>query len=175
MNPITSNRPLDIEALALAGGQVGGTAPLSSLARVAQACVAGAPLGEVRWDARAQMRTGGTGEQQMWLHLEADCVVPLTCQRCLDTAQIRLRVGRWFRFVPDEASAVAQDNDCDEDLLVLDAGFALESLLEDELVLELPHIPRHDQCPAENPAPPQERRPHPFAALAGFKPGKPGT
>ena len=173
MKPVSPNLPLDIEAFALTGGQAGGTIGLTEFPRVAQACVKDASLGTVQWQARAQARTGGTGQQQVWLHLDAECVVPLTCQRCLETAPIPLRVDRWFRFVPDEASAAAQDDDCEEDLLVQDAGFTLAGLLEDELVLELPHIARHDSCAPESlaaarPPPP----PHPFAALAGFKPDR---
>lgn len=175
MKTVSPNSPLDVQAFALAGARAGGTIALPDFARVAQACVLGAPLGAIQWQARAEHRTGISGDQQIWLHLDADCVVPLTCQRCLDTVQIRLRVDRWFRFVPDEASAVAQDDDSEEDLLVQDGGFTLAALLEDELVLELPHIARHDTCPTENRAAarPQVRL-HPFAALAGFKPGKPG-
>lgn len=175
MKPVSATSPLDVQALALAGAQAGGTINIQDLARVAQACVMGVPLGTIQWQARAEHRTGGSGDQQIWLHLDADCVVPLACQRCLETAQIRLRVDRWFRFVPDEASAVAQDDGCEEDLLVQDGGLTLAALLEDELVLELPHIARHDICPTQNLAVARtEPRPHPFAALAGYKPGRPG-
>ena len=176
MKSVSLHSPLDIQALALAGVQTGGTVDIRDFARVAQACAGGEPLGAVQWQARAECRSSVSGEPQTWLHLDADCVVPLTCQRCLDTAQIRLRVDRWFRFVPDEASAVAQDDDCEEDLLVQDAGFTLAALLEDELVLELPHIARHDSCPTQNLTDARpEPRPHPFASLAGYKSGRSGS
>ena len=175
MKPPPAPDHLDVSAFALGAGQAAGELLLSGLHRVAIACAPDEPLGEVVWAAQGQTRLGGKGEQELWLHLNADCTVPMICQRCLGTVYTRLLVDRWFRFVADEKTAAAQDDGCDEDLLVNDGAFRLEVLIEDELVLELPHIARHGVCPVHGVAArpesaPTEERAHPFAALAGFKP-----
>ena len=174
MKPAFTSRHLDVYAFAIAGGRLDGQMALTSLARVTAACAPGQDTSAVRWSARAEARLGGKGEQQHWLHLDADCSVPLICQRCLDVVHTRLLVDRWFRFVPDEATALAQDDNCEEDLLAADGEFDLETLIEDELVLELPHIARHDVCPAQRGgaatgAGSVAEPVHPFAVLAGLR------
>ncbi len=45
---------------------------------------------------------------------------------------------RSFRFVADEATAEALDEECDEDLLALSREFDLRELIEDELLMACP-------------------------------------
>ena len=75
-----------------------------------------------------------------------------------------------------EAEAEAQDDDAEEDLLVLEPQFDLLALLEDELLMAFPLVPMHEQCPSppsfqagEAELPPEDAKPHPFAALAQLK------
>jgi uncharacterized protein len=95
--------------------------------------------------------------------------------------QTPVEVDRWFRFVADEATAEALDDDSEEDLLALEPRPSLVELVEDELILSLPLVPLHERCPqplstADGPAggekAPGSERPHPFAALAKLK-GRP--
>jgi uncharacterized protein len=58
-----------------------------------------------------------------------------------------VEVERPFRFVQDEAIAMAQDDQSEEDLLALSRSFDLIELIEDELLMDLPVAPRHDVCP----------------------------
>ena len=98
---------------------------------------------------------------------------------CLHPVQTQLTVDRDFRFVADEAAALAEDDVVEEDLLVLSSEFDLLTLLEDELLMALPLVPMHDTCEsehmptsnAENAA--AQEKPNPFAALAALK-RKPG-
>ena len=174
---------LDARAFALSASELGGDLPLGALKRIVQECLPTSSERHVSWRAQGEMRLAAGGLQQFWLHLEAACSVELTCQRCLAPVETRLVVGRWFRFVADEASATAQDDGCEEDLLVMSGEFSVLELLEDELVLELPLIARHVECPvqpklqvadagfvSEQPA-----RTKPFAALAGLKLAKLGN
>jgi uncharacterized protein len=89
-------------------------------------------------------------------------------------------VNRSFRFVPDEATAAAEDDEAEEDLLALSRSFDLVELVEDELLMELPVAPRHDVCPEpvkmsaadtdfDAAAPEKE---NPFALLGRLKVGK---
>ncbi|NIC43212.1 DUF177 domain-containing protein [Aquabacterium sp. A08] len=181
---------IDLKALARQGQPLAGVLPLSALARLAADAPAlpGAAPADVQWQARAEFRERAPGEAAergaggppLWLHLVLDAAVPQTCQRCLQPYAQPVQVDRWFRFVADEAAAEAQDDDCEEDLLVFEPRFNLLDLIEDELLMDLPLVPMHETCPTAVPmsagaldeagdAP----RPHPFAALAALKP-RPG-
>lgn len=134
----------------------------------------------VRWQATGERRTGATGAAEPWLHLQADAVLPLVCQRCLSTVDTELQVDRWFRFAPDEATAELEDENSEEDVLVAARDFDLRELIEDELLMDIPITPRHDVCPqpvqlsAVDPAFEEEgsERVNPFAVLGNLRPAK---
>lgn len=64
-----------------------------------------------------------------------------------DRGRYSLYVDRSFRFVPDEETAELEDDDSDEDVLALSSEFNLLELIEDELLMEVPVVPRHEVCP----------------------------
>lgn len=113
------------------------------------------------------------------LHLTARLEVSLQCQRCLQPMTGLLQIDRRFRFVADEAEALKLDEETDDDVLVSSREFDLHELLEDELILALPIVPRHQSCPeplqlpgAEDPAAVEsDARSNPFAVLARLKGG----
>ena len=123
---------------------------------------------------------GALAQPSVWLHLQAQLTLPLTCQRCLGPVATPLVVDRWFRFVADETTAAAEDEDSEEDVLALEPRPSLLELIEDELLMELPLVPMHEVCP-ESPAAlagaadvpadeaPESMRPNPFAGLARLK------
>ena len=87
-------------------------------------------------------------------------------------------MSRWFRFVHDEKTAAELDADSEDDVLMLTRHLDAQELLEDELLLALPLVPRHDECPHPLALPADEllpdghdedALPHPFAALAALK------
>ncbi len=169
---------LDVRAFAQSQGHLQGQAPLSAFSRIAQDAVQEG--GQVHWQAEGELVEQAGGSGQVWLHLSADAVVPMTCQRCMAVALIPLEVDRSFRFVADEATAEAEDDDSEEDVLALSREFDLLGLIEDELLMELPVVPRHDVCPA--PVSMQssdadflqagEEKPNPFAVLRGLDVGR---
>ncbi len=173
---------LDVQAFAQAAATLSDAAPLARYPRLAEESAA-APLAEdadqVRWSVQGEWR-GRTGDPgSAWLHLEASARLTQTCQRCLTPVQTALEVVRSFRFVADEATASAEDEAAEEDLLVLSRHFDLTELVEDELLMALPVVPRHEQCPAPVRLAVQDpdfdaaeaARPNPFAALARLRPG----
>lgn len=181
-NPKTAWNPdrLDARAFAQAGARLEADEPLSAFERLhAEAALDDGAPGTVQWQANGEMRPSATGgAPAVWLHLEAHTQVPLTCQRCLGVVETPLSVDRWFRFVADEATAEAEDDDSEEDLLALEPRPSLHDVLEDELLMELPLVPMHDVCPVSVPlqaADPQvaadehEAHENPFAALARLK------
>lgn len=176
---------LDVEAFAQRAGVLTGEIPLNKLARLLEAVHPDALPGEtdhVAWQAQGESRRSRGAAAQPWLHLRATGQLALVCQRCLQPVDASLEVDAHFRFVAGEAEAAQADLDAEEDVLASSRALDLTALLEDELLLALPLVPRHDICPlplaieampdAEPDAVPTDRQ-RPFEALAGFKARKP--
>lgn len=171
---------LDVEGFARHASSLEGQTPAAELTRLADMAAEETPAHgwpEVVWQAHGEQRSVRAGESQVWLRLQVTAQVSLTCQRCLKPMAVPLELEREYRFVRDEDQAASLDLDAEEDVLSLGGRFDLIELIEDELLLALPLVPRHDQCPeplAQPKAEPEfevepEERPNPFAALAGLK------
>jgi uncharacterized protein len=130
----------------------------------------------LNWSVRGELKPGPAGQAQVWLHLIVSVTLPLTCQRCLGPVDVPVHIDRSFRFVESEAQAELEDDESSEDVLVLSQDFDLVGLIEDEVLMDLPVVPRHETCPVaikllaadpdfeDTPA-----KPNPFAVLAGLK------
>ena len=167
---------VDIVAFARRGGAASGTFGLSGLGRLcgeAHPEALPGPADQVHWKASAEARSVRAGGSEIWLHLHAGASLSLVCQRCLQPVQAVLGVERNFRFVADEKQAAAIDADIEEDVLVLSRSFDLVELIEDELLLALPLVPRHEMCtqPLESAADPVafDERVNPFDVLGELK------
>jgi uncharacterized protein len=175
---------LDVRTFARDAAQLAGQAPLPTWERLSQEAQLEAQWGvqapDVSWRAQGELKAQAGNPEVVWLHLQIHAALPLVCQRCLTGVLTPVNVDRSFRFVQDEATAMALDDEAQEDLLVLSREFNLRELVEDEVILAMPLVPVHEVCPAPLPmsaADPlfeqaQVERPNPFAALAGWKPGK---
>jgi uncharacterized protein len=167
---------LDVRAFAEDAAELSGPTPLTALERLASEARSSVEGREVTWTAEGELHNAGHLQPEVWLHLHAQAGLPMTCQRCMEPVEVPLEVDRSFRFVADETTAAAEDEDSEEDLLVLSSTFDLLGLLEDELLMEVPVVPRHDVCPVPVPmssagaayeeAP---EKPNPFAALKALK------
>ncbi|MBN9408581.1 MAG: DUF177 domain-containing protein [Burkholderiales bacterium] len=170
---------LDVRAFAQAEGRLSGSTAVSALPRLAgdlppEAAASAAP---VEWSAQGEARPVQGAAEQIWLSLQASARLPMVCQRCLQPVDVGVEVDRVFRFVADERTAEAEDDEAEEDLLVLDRAFDLMGLLEDELLMALPLVPSHEVCPAGGAQalsvaagdPVFEEKPNPFAALQGLR------
>jgi len=169
---------LDVAAFAREGATLQGREPLRRHTRLLDETRGqGAEL-PIEWSARGELRSAAGRPDEVWLHLRAHAALPLVCQRCLEPVEVPLDVERRFRFVTDEATALAEDDESDEDVLVQDRAFDLVNLVEDELLMEMPAVPRHEVCPVPvgpaAAAQPQgdPGKPNPFAVLQGLKTGK---
>lgn len=171
---------LDVEGFARQSGHLDGVWPLASLARLT-ALLAGppAPRHEVAWQADGESRERTGTQSELWLRLRAVVALTLACQRCLGPAEVPLVVDRRIRFVQDEATAAALDAELEDDVLVLTRSLDLRALVEDELLLALPLVPRHERCRAGVPMPARSGEivpdDSPFAALAALKKGGAGS
>jgi uncharacterized protein len=175
-------RRLDIAVLAADGSELAGQWPGLELTRLAhsQTPPQDVPPAPVRWTARAEFRAAAAGDREPWLHLVASTRAWLTCQRCLQPLEQVLEVDRWLHFVRGEAQAEALDAESEDDVLALPRWLDLRDLVEDELLLALPLVPRHSACPGALPMSvggdltgPESLR-NPFAALESLKGGKVG-
>ncbi|HSV53244.1 MAG TPA: YceD family protein [Burkholderiaceae bacterium] len=173
---------LDIRAFAQTGGALTGQDPLQKYARLMQEVLGAAGDFPVSWSAQGEQRKVAGQTDEVWLHLQADAMLPLTCQRCLARVDVPLAVENSFRFVTSEAAAAAEDDTSEEDVLVLARDFDLNALIEDELLMEMPVVPRHDVCPTEVKMEAvdadfdatEQAKPNPFAVLAKLQGGKSG-
>ena len=171
---------LDVEAFIKAGEASASEWPLGELPRLQEASMPGTDLSaerRVAWAARGELRPQRGGEPELWLHLTAQVSLALQCQRCLQPVETAVEVDRTIRFVRGEEAAAELDEQSDDDVLALQRSLDLRELVEDELLLALPLVPRHEVCPAPLPmsageieaAESAEDTAHPFAALAALK------
>jgi len=169
---------LDVEAFAREAGHLRGEWPLNGMLRLAECAHADMALGaadRVAWHARGERRKGQGVELQPWLHLHLNARLALTCQRCLGPVETALAVDRRFCFVAGENQAAALDDQMEDDVLALTRALDLRALAEDELLLALPLVPRHEHCQLPLVAGAAEARseegaaPNPFAALGALR------
>ncbi|MDF1629555.1 MAG: YceD family protein [Alcanivoracaceae bacterium] len=98
----------------------------------------------------------------------------LTCQRCLELVQTAVQANVALVMVYDEEQIKALPEHLDP-WLVTDERITLSELLEEELLLALPLVAMHEQCPvvlhksAEPAAAVESKRDNPFAVLAQLK------
>lgn len=167
---------LDVEAFAKAGVSLEGVWPMGDLARLAASVVAGTATGEVTWLARGEHRPVRGGAPQVWLHVQADADLMLECQRCLAPVETKVHAQRSFLFVHGENTAAELDADSEDDVLAITRSLDVRELVEDELLLEIPLVPRHEECPeplrlVEALPADEDEKPNPFAVLGALKKG----
>lgn len=105
-------------------------------------------------------------------HLETTII--LQCQRCLDPFNYEIITNFILGIVHDleEANTLPEQY---EPALTKEGGLALRELIEDEIILNLPIIPRHepDQCKVQLPyvdsVNDTEKSQHPFKVLESLK------
>ncbi len=172
-------RCLDVAVFIAADAELAGLCPISAMDRLHQQRVGHASLdAQVTWQAQGLTKPGTLGRAEHWLTLQAQALVQLPCQRCLNGLDVALRLDTRLRFVEDEARAAELDMQCDYDVLAFERQLDLLQLIEDELLLVMPLVPRHEQCPlpgADSVGPvaavPDLERPNPFAALQALRKG----
>jgi len=142
-------RAVDLAALARSGGRLAGAWPLGELERLSSLLLPAddGSAAEVVWSAAGATRAVPAGEPEIWLELQARAPVRLQCQRCLQPLTQVLAIERRLRFVRGADEAERLDADSEDDVLELLARHDLRALVEDELILALPLVPRHEVCP----------------------------
>ena len=149
-----------------------GDATMADLPRLAQSVLDSAAT--VHYD--VQGRVDDEGHPGAVMKLSGR--LALRCERCNAPLQFMLERDVPFRFVHDEQELNAlpiEDDEIEE--VVGSPATDLLAWVEDEAILSLPLVPRHEDCAmpyADAPEPADPGRPNPFAALAKLKRGDGG-
>jgi len=171
---------LDIKAFAHAASPLLGHDALSKYERLTQEARNSEAETPLNWAASGEVRADESGTEQIWLHLQVDLCLPMVCQRCMGPVDVDLSIDQSFRFVANEAAAELEDEEAEEDILVISQEFNLHDLIEDEVLMALPVVPRHETCPVDVKLEVVDagfetalaEKLNPFAALASLKSGK---
>jgi uncharacterized protein len=176
MNKSFDPARLDVARFTQQAGELQGEWRLTRLTRLAESVVEPEAAAPVSWKARGEsVRRPGHADEQ-WLALHAEAEVNLACQRCLQSLTHRLVLDTRIRFVQGEDAAERLDAEIEEDVLALTRSLDLRELVEDELLLALPIVPRHETCPEGMRPPGRGDEPdapaaNPFAVLRQLRPG----
>ena len=177
MKQIYDAQHLNIEAFAKASGTLNGTEVLSRFERLQDEAQGAGAQNLVQFAATGLTRPDGAAGEQVWLALTAEVALPQTCQRCLAPVDVPVSFEREFRFVASEEVAAVEDEESEEDVLVLSRDFNLLELIEDELLMALPVVPKHEVCPGNvtlqfadsDFVEESQEKPNPFAVLEQLK------
>jgi uncharacterized protein len=147
-------RELDLFEFAQSGRQAAGAVRVSQLPRMLNEVPADAPDRDTvfTWQAEGstqpELQDNGIEAPQPYLRLAVHGSVWIECQRCLSPYSQHLDVDATYRIVATEAEADEFPLDDDEvEVIVGSRQFDLVDLIEEELLLSLPLVPKHDVCP----------------------------
>lgn len=136
---------IDTRELTRSSQTLEGTLFLSTLPRLAS--MLSDDEGELAWRTRGEQRKRADGSIEDILHLSIDAEVRMECVRCLGEALVVLSAERDFRLVGSEEQAAREDAQDDEyDVLAGGKRFDLGALIEDEAIMALPPLARHEAC-----------------------------
>jgi len=172
-----SARSLNITAFAKAEGQLTGAAPLDQFERLREESLGANHANPVKFSALGAVRADAAGVDEAWVHLAGQATLSMTCQRCLSAVDVDITFARDFRFVATEELAEIEDEESEEDVLVAGRDFNLQDLVEDELLMSIPPVPKHETCPTPvklaavdvDFAEEATEKPNPFAVLQQLK------
>ncbi|CAN1533245.1 COG1399 Predicted metal-binding, possibly nucleic acid-binding protein [Burkholderiaceae bacterium] len=149
-----------------------GFLPLKALPRVVLELANCGPDDGFEWHIQSQITPVTSGKLEQTLLLKLKGQVHLPCQRCLQAFLFPLYEQRLFLFVSDEAAADAYPIDDDQlEALVASHHFDLLSLIEDEILLSLPLVPKHSEghCAPSHLLGGADKPENPFKVLKNIK------
>lgn len=179
---------IDVAEMIRSGVSVNGAAALSSLQRLTrdlpeQVVVRDSEALDPEQAGVVWYEISGAGlagrRDRVWLKIQA--VITLTCQRCMGPMHWTVDETAAFVCYEDEAQALASVQDEEDPLapepLVVDGPLDVLDLVQDQLILAVPYVPKHETCqPAVKLAePPDDQalqdgpRQSPFKVLEGLK------
>jgi uncharacterized protein len=94
-----------------------------------------------------ELHGGGSTNGPWWIDLQAAARVQTLCQRCLGELELDIHADSRLELAASEAEADAADDD-EVDRIDGSRPLDVATLVEDELILALPMVGRHEQCEA---------------------------
>lgn len=161
---------IDSLRFAEAGGRIVGRLALTSLPRLADVLVTQSGWLDCTLEG---CRLDCAGEARPGLHLTVTGRLQLQCQRCLAEVGIDCAIDSRLLLVPPGDDWPEEELETDAfDAIAASPALSLLALVEDEVLLALPIVPRHADC-----VPPagaggvrrEDSASSPFAALAALK------
>lgn len=143
-----------------------GTVPLARLKRLVDL------LADPEGEAEFLLAFSFDGQRQVRVDVRVAARVWLTCQRTLERFRTEISGESTVGIAFSERDAEAMPEDY-EPLFCEDSRLRLMDLVEEELILAVPLVPRKpDTEPVRPEAGEPAERPHPFAELAALKTGR---
>ena len=162
--PMSEGGVIDGLEFARAGATLAGTLELADLPRLAELDCRGARIDYT-------IRGGATARGRPALHVEAMGMLELPCQRCLEPVELPLTVASELELADSQQAIDRADDEVDRVLAT--RSMAVAALVEDEVILALPMVPRHARCPARlEDSDSDGGQASPFAALAALRTGR---
>ena len=147
------------------GQKMSGELPIVEMLRLTD--VLSSPQGMLSYTVQ-----GGVDRQEIsWLDVSVAGICQLRCQRCLSDMAYEIQLDAHL-LLRDQAGLDALSDDEEEfDSVLAEERLDLLNLLEEEILLNLPFAPKHEQgdCQATNSENSLKDTIHPFAALAKLK------
>lgn len=154
---------IDSQTFAREAGTLQGELQIASLTRALDLLADSA--GRLAY--RIEGRIGALGRAQLQLQVEG--VLSLCCQRCLERIEYPIELFSLLEFVNDETELTQEElEDDSRDFLPQQKELDVAALIEDEIILALPSVPRHDSCALPD-AEQGSAAVSPFSVLTGLK------
>lgn len=160
---------IDSQQFAADGDCITGNIPLTRLTRLHDALASQEGWLACELEGFRETDEGGT---RLGLHLRVKGRLHQHCQRCLAEVGFDCAIDSRLMLMPPGAEWPEEELEAEDyDAIPASRELSVLSLVEDEVLLALPIVPRHADCapPAELAEPSEERAPSPFAVLAGLK------
>jgi uncharacterized protein len=145
-----------------------GVTPVADMPRLAADCAD--KSGEIAWS----IDGGQTRQGYPMLTLSVSGTVQLVCQRCLTPFGYEIDSSTVLVLGKDDAEADEIEEILDDesiDVIVGSRTCDLRDLIEDEALLALPQVPKHEVCPDSKLLDEaRSEKPSPFAGLKSLKP-----
>jgi uncharacterized protein len=149
---------IDGQAFARERSRITGRLALAALPRLA---ASGCDSADIDFAVEGSRKAEG----QPSLRVSAGGSVGMTCQRCLQPLVVPVEVAAELELAESREAAEAADDEVDR--VVASRNMDVAALVEDEVLLALPMVAAHEECPL--PADDDGPAPSPFAKLAGLR------
>lgn len=153
-------------------GCIAGRLALSQLPRLAEVLTTRDGWLDCRLAGYRDVGEAGDGKAKLGLRLQVTGRLGLRCQRCLAEVAFDCAIDSRLLLIPEGEPWPEDELEADDyDAVAASRELSVLALVEDEVLLALPAVPRHADCqlPVGTEEAEEEDRLSPFAALAGLK------